>query len=100
MLEASIEAGNICVRAIVRNYCKVLYTVKKKFLTEMMPIEGEMPKKKASITIYVVQPGDTLWQIAKKYYTTKEEVMKINELQEENDIKPMDKLIIPGRAVM
>jgi len=26
--------------------------------------------------------------------------MKINELQEENDIKPMDKLIIPGRAVM
>lgn len=100
MLEASIEAGNICVRAIVRSYCKVLYTVKKKFLIEMMPIEGEMPKKKASITIYVVQPGDTLWQIAKKYCTTKEEIMRVNELQEENDIKPMDKLIIPGRAVM
>lgn len=100
MLEASVEAGNICVRAIVKGYGNVSYTVKQKFLVEMAPIEGEMPEKKASVTIYVVQDGDNLWKICKKYYSTKEEIMQINEIDDEKDIKPMDKLIIPGRAVI
>lgn len=100
MLEASVEVGNISIRAIVRAQCKVCYNAKKKFLVDLQASENEVPKKKASIIIYVVQPGDTLWQIAKKYFTTKEEIMAINDMAENADIKPTQKLIIPGRAVV
>lgn len=100
MLEVTVEAGNICVRAIVKAYCRVMDYVKKEFLVNMMPVEGEIPEKKSSITIYVVQEDDNLWKIAKRYYATKEDIMVINDLEDENAIKPMDKLIIPGRAVI
>ena len=35
------------------------------------------------ITVYVVKQGDTLWNIAKKFYTTVEEIRQMNELEEE-----------------
>lgn len=100
MLDASVEAGNISIRSIVRTHCKVCYNIKKKFLVDMQVSDDEVPMKKASIIIYVVQPGDTLWQIAKKYFTTIQEIMNINELPENTEIKPAQKLIIPGRSVM
>lgn len=100
MLESSIEAGNVCVRAIIKGYGIVSYPVKQKFLVEMNMIEGEIPQKKASVTIYVVQKDDNLWKICKRYYTTKEKILNINGIENEKDIKPMDKLIIPGRAVI
>ena len=100
MLEANVEAGNISIRAIVRTYCKVCYNVKKKFLVDMKTSEEQVPMKKASIIIYVVQPGDTLWKVAKKYFTTIGEITSLNEMSEDAEIKPTQKLIIPGRAVV
>ncbi len=100
MIEGSLEAGNISIRSIVRVHCKAGYNAKKKFLVDMKMNEGELPEKKASIVIYVVQSGDTLWQIAKKYLTTVGELVSINDLNENDDIKPGDKLIVPGRAVI
>ena len=32
------------------------------------------------ITVYIMKPGDTLWNIAKKFYTTVEEIMQMNDL--------------------
>lgn len=57
-----------------------------------------MPKKKSSVTIYVVQNGDTLWKIAKRYFTTVDNLIKINNIENPDIIKPGEKLIIPGRA--
>lgn len=97
-IEGNIEAGNIAIKAIVNTYAKVNYVSDKEFLVDIECIEGELPQKKASITIYVVQNGDTLWKIAKRYYTTVENIININELEDPDIIKPGDKLIIPGRA--
>lgn len=99
-VEGSLEGGNISVRAIVRVHCKVYYTVKNKFVVSMSVNEEEVPSKKASIIIYVVQPEDTLWGIAKKYLTTIDEIVCLNDLYDDEDIKPSQKLIIPGRAVV
>ena len=54
----------------------------------------------ASIIIYIVQSGDTLWKIAKKYNTTVDKLMEINEIEIPELIKPGDKIIIEGRAVI
>lgn len=99
-IEASIEADTIAVKAVVEVYSRVNYITHKEFLVDMDAVEGELPKKKASLTIYVVQHGDTLWKIAKKYGTTIDDLIKINNVEDFDAIKIGDKLIIPGRAII
>lgn len=98
-LEANVEAGTIAVKAVARVYARVNYTTHKEFLVDIVPLEDEVVKKKASITIYVAQDGDTLWKIAKKYCATVEDLIKVNDLENEN-IMAGEKLLIPGRAVI
>ena len=81
-------------------YARVNYMVQNKFLVDVYTIEGEVPEKKASITIYVVQVADTLWKIAKKYNTTIQEIARVNQIEDPNVIKVSQKLIIPGRIVI
>jgi len=99
-INVDIEAGNIAVRAVVKVYARVNYMIQKKFLVDVYPIEGEVPGKRASITIYVVQVADTLWKIAKKYNTTIQEIARVNQIEDPNVIKVSQKLIIPGRIVI
>ena len=35
------------------------------------------------ITVYMVKQGDTLWDIAKKFYTTMEEIISMNDLEDD-----------------
>ena len=49
--------------------------------------------KMASMTVYSVQIGDTLWTIAKRYNTAIDELMSVNEL-EGHKITPGQKLLI------
>ena len=99
-IDASIEADTIAVKAVVEVYSRVNYVTHKEFLVDMDSVEGELPKKKASLTIYVVQHGDTLWKIAKKYATTIEDLVKLNSVEDCDIIKVGHKLIIPGRAII
>ncbi|KEI00337.1 DUF3794 and LysM peptidoglycan-binding domain-containing protein [Clostridium botulinum] len=98
-LETGVEAGTIAVKSVGKIYGNVSYVTHKEFLVDIEPLEDEVINKKASITIYVVQDGDTLWKIAKRYCTTVEDLIKINDLESEN-INVGQKLIIPGRAVI
>lgn len=99
-VEASIEANTIAVKAVVQTYVRVNYVTHKDFLIDIVPDEGELPKKNASITIYVIQEGDTIWKIAKKYFTTMDNIIRINEIEDADSLKIGDKLIIPGRAII
>lgn len=49
---------------------------------------------KASITIYFVQEGDRLWDIAKRYNTTVNEILETNDISESKEVKTGDKIII------
>jgi LysM repeat protein len=98
-LEAFVEANTIAVKCVAKVYAKVDYKTHKEFLVDILPSEDEVISKKASVTIYVVQDGDTLWKIAKKYCATVESLSKVNELENEN-IMAGTKLIIPGRAII
>ena len=98
--EASIEGNTIAVKAVVLAFSRVNYITHKEFLVDITPLEDEAPIKKASIIIYVVQAGDTLWKISKNYYTTMDILCKINEIEDSESVKVGQKLIIPGRAVI
>lgn len=47
-----------------------------------------------SLIIYMVQCGDTLWKIAKKYNTTVEELVAINDIENPDKIYSGQKLLI------
>lgn len=99
-IEAFVEGNTIAIKSVVSVYARVNYTTHKEFLVNVIPIEDGVVEKKASIIIYVVQEGDTLWKIAKRYCSTVEYLVKINEIENPDNIMVGEKIIIPGRAII
>ncbi len=60
---------------------------------EEEPLDYNVIRKLPGISGYIVKAGDSLWNIAKKHYTTVERIMELNNLPSEN-IKPGMKLLI------
>jgi LysM repeat protein len=50
--------------------------------------------KMASMTIYVVAKGDTIWQIAKQYNTSIDEILLVNDIENPAKITTGQKLLI------
>ncbi|MCF0148052.1 MAG: DUF3794 domain-containing protein [Clostridium sp.] len=98
-IDTNIEGNAVSVRATVGLNIKSYYKVNKDYIKDIVEGSGELKEKKASVTIYVVGEGETLWDLAKKYNTTVAELEKLNDLNEEEKIRPGCKLIIPGRAI-
>lgn len=48
-----------------------------------------------SLIIYIVQKGDTLWKIAKKFNSTIDDIAQINGIENPNNINIGEKLYIP-----
>lgn len=48
-----------------------------------------------SMTIYFVKSGDSLWKIAKKYRSTIEDIMRLNEIEDPDKIDVGMQLFIP-----
>lgn len=53
---------------------------------------GSLPQ--ASMVVYVIQPGDNLWKIAKRFNTTVEELVKINNIEQPDNLVSGQKLIV------
>ncbi|MGL5822834.1 MAG: DUF3794 and LysM peptidoglycan-binding domain-containing protein [Sarcina sp.] len=100
-MQASIEAGTIAIKGIVLFMAKAMYKEKKNYITAIEEDdEAEVPVKKASVIIYVIQQGDTIWKLAKKYKTTMQAIAEINNIDLNDSLDIGDKLIIPGRAII
>lgn len=83
---------------VVLNSSAIVYDkVSKSFIIKMDEADGEVCPHKASITIYMVQPMDTLWKIAKRYFTTVDNIIRVNELTGLESIEPGMKLLIPKK---
>ena len=58
-------------------------------------IEENRNDTRYSVIIYFVKPGDTLWNIAKKFRSTINDISTINGIEDENKIYVGDQLFIP-----
>lgn len=105
------------IRAILRLDAKVtrvieievVLDVEEEYEDEEAPEEekeqkDQMPEKKddqngqmPSMTIYIVQRGDTLWNIAKRYNVTIDSIVQANNIADPNRIMPGQQLVIPRR---
>ena len=58
---------------------------------EERPLDLKKMEEMPGVTVYLVQPGDTLWDIAKKFYTTTEQIRRLNQIgtQEPEPYQPL-----------
>ncbi len=64
-------------------------------LIDQIEDEGEREEQDYSVMIYLVKEGDTLWNIAKRFGSTVEDIARTNGIENENLITPGQKLYIP-----
>lgn len=57
--------------------------------------KGEREEQSYSVIIYIVKKEDTLWKIGKRYGSTVEDIMKINNISDSNPITAGQKIFIP-----
>lgn len=90
-----IDSEEMEVKVTVNLNMLVLSNLRIPIIVDVQMSELDMEKiqQLPGIVGYVVQKEDSLWDIAKKYYTTIENITELNEL-ESSQIKPGDKLII------
>ena len=56
---------------------------------------GEREAEDYSLILYIVKKGDTLWQIAKRYGSTIDDIVRTNGIEDANQITVGQKLFIP-----
>lgn len=55
---------------------------------ELTPMSSEELARIPSMALYIVQPQDTLWSIAKRFNTTPDQITRFNELNEGEQLTP------------
>ncbi len=87
--------GTVEVKAVLNLDILVLQPVKEPVIlgVKEMSLDLEKLQELPGITGYIVQPGDCLWDIAKRFHTTRKQVMESNGLSGDQ-IKPGDRLIL------
>lgn len=99
-IDCEIEGNSIAIKAVVKTTIMVSNTITKELLVDLNQTEGPSPIKKASMIIYMVQKDDSLWKVAKKYNTTIEKLLQLNDIENPENLQIGTKLIIQGRAII
>lgn len=97
-IDAFVEAKTIGVKAVVNVKMYVNSEVKKDILVDIYKTQEENTAKDSSVIIYIVGEEDTLWSIAKKYCVSVEDICRINDITQEENISG-SKLLIPSKAI-
>lgn len=94
-----ISVKEVEIRVVLGISARIINQITIPVITKVVeqPREDRSLPAQPSITIYFAQRGDNLWKIAKKYYTTIDELKKINALGDSDLVNPGEQIIIPGR---
>jgi LysM repeat protein len=80
-LQESLSGDSLEVRAELAAAGELYARESKRILGAASPSE-EQPPARAPLTIYFSQPGEALWDIAKRYRTTVDSIRRENELSD------------------
>jgi len=88
-----IAPDQVELRAVVAAQVSVFSSSEQEVMLGVDVKEAE-DLKDSGIYIYFVQPGDSLWSVAKKYNTTTDNILKFNNIEEPYVLHTGDKLLI------
>lgn len=91
-----IDSNEIEVKAVISLNVLVLQCENRMIISkvEERPLDMEKIQAMPGITVYVVKNGDSMWDIAKRFYTTVEEICELNELEEDRVVPGMPLLLV------
>ena len=94
-----LDSNEIEVKAIVGLNALVVRQWKEQIITSIQAreLDWEKIEKMPGIVCYIVQPQDSLWDIAKKFYTTVESIREMNDLGED-EVRPQQSLLVVKKA--
>lgn len=89
------DGNNVDLRCVLNIHMMIYNVVARDIITDInvTPISPDVIERLPGFAIYYVQPGDSLWQIGKKYYVSVDQIKEINNLTDDM-INPGDKLLI------
>lgn len=90
-----LDSNEIEAKAVINLNAIVLNQQKESVMQYVQenPLDREKIQNMPGIVCYMVQSGDTLWDIAKKFYTTTDEIRELNNLKGD-EIRPMQSLLL------
>lgn len=90
-----LDAEEIEIKAGLRLNTIVFDPVSEPVITDLTVNEPDMEKLQSmpGLIGYVVREGDTLWDIARRYYTTMDTIREINGL-ESDQLHPGDRILM------
>lgn len=98
---STVMMGNdeVEVRATISLDTLVLVKVEEPMIisAEELPLQKEKMEAMPGIVGYIVKRGDTLWDVAKKFYTTEDAVVKANNLTT-TELKQGQRLLLVKKA--
>ena len=108
-IDAAVDVENISFNMLSNREVEIRCTlnfdvfatrdVEDTMITDITPsTDGVIGAPAASVIIYVVQKGDSLWTIAKKYCTTVDDILMINDIENPDKIYPGQKILILKRT--
>ncbi|SCZ00148.1 DUF3794 and LysM peptidoglycan-binding domain-containing protein [Alkaliphilus peptidifermentans] len=90
-----INGQQVDIKVNIGATCEGYLTKKVDIVNEIIEMEESIDlASRPSITIYFMQPGDTLWKVAKKYNTTVKQIIETNNIEDVSTIKPGDYILI------
>ena len=78
-----INSEMVEVRVVLGASAEIMRPIEKKMVSRIEQVEGVAldHNRIPAVTIYLVQRGDTLWSIAKRYNTTVDALVKLNNIE-------------------
>jgi Uncharacterized protein containing LysM domain len=94
-----VSVKEVEIRIVLGLSARIINHVVVPVITKVVEQPGDERSlaTRPSIIIYFAQRGDNLWKIAKKYYTTIDELKRVNSLGDTDVVNPGDQIIIPGK---
>ena len=83
--EISSQTDNIQINIDLNISTKMFKTIELNIIEDLEEKELE-DKEEYSIIVYFVKAGDTLWNIAKKFRSTVENIKQINNIEDEDKL--------------
>ena len=89
------NSDEIEIKAVITLDALIMRQLEVEIITNLTakPYDEEKIQRLPGIVGYIVKPGDTLWKIAKNFYSTVDSIKAINELKDDK-IRPGDRLVL------